>query len=159
MPFRHPPLALIAPIAIATLSLPAHAELSGPASGIQAEAARMGARVVSVSMGSYVRYDVTRPNGGLVHEFANAQGRVFAVTWSGPGKPDLRSLLGQHFAALQSGSRPAGHAMRAWRRPAQVADSDLQIQTGGHMGWFRGVAYRPSLAPTGFATADLTQEN
>ena len=36
-----------------------------------------------------------------------------------------------------------------------MAAGDLVIQTGGHMGWFNGIAYIPSLTPPGFTPADL----
>jgi hypothetical protein len=39
-----------------------------------------------------------------------------------------------------------------------VAQRDLQIQAGGHMGWFHGVAYIPSLAPAGFSVGDLATQ-
>ena len=116
----------------------------------------MSARVASVSMGRFTRHDLTRAHGGSGREFADAQGQVFAVTWAGPGKPDLRTLLGRHFAALQA-SAAHGRAAHALRRPPQVSQADLQIQTAGHMGWFHGVAFIPSLAPAGFSPADLPQ--
>ena len=116
----------------------------------------MGARMASLSMHGYARHDLTRGNGGLVHEFTNAAGQVFAVTWSGPGKPDLRSVLGTSFATYQaSATGGIGRARHALRRPGQVDQADLQIQTAGHMGWFHGMAYIPSLAPAGFSTANL----
>ena len=134
----------------------AHAELGGSVASVRADGGRMNARMVSRSMRSYSRHDLTRDNGGLVHEFTNASGQVFAVTWSGPGKPDLRAVLGRYFAAYQaSATGGIGRARYALRRPAQVNQADLQIQTAGHMGWFHGVAYIPSLAPAGFSTSDL----
>ena len=136
----------------------AHAELGGTLSSVAADSGRMGARMESTSMGRYTRHDLTRGNGGMVHELTNAQGQVFAVTWSGPGKPNLRSLLGSRFEALQASSDTSGRTLRALRRPQQVSQSDLQIQTAGHMGWFRGVAFIPSLAPAGFSTSDLAKE-
>ena len=136
----------------------AHAELGGPLSSVQSDSRLMNARLTSAEMGGFTRHDLTRVNGGMVHEFTNAEGKVFAVTWSGPGKPDLRSLLGGHFATLQNAGGATGRTMHSLRRPPQVDQPDLQIQTGGHMGWFRGVAFIPSLAPTGFSVADLPQE-
>ncbi len=86
-------------------------------------------------------------------------GQVFAVTWSGPGKPDLRALLGRYFDTFQAANVARGRGLRSpLRRPPQVSQPDLQIQTSGHMGWFRGVAFIPSLAPTGFSVADLSVE-
>lgn len=152
----HPMFRLLTIVTAAALPLCAHAELGGSVANVRGEAARMNARVASVSMGRYTRHDLTRANGGSVREFTNANGQVFAVTWSGPGKPDLRALLGHHFAALQASSA-RGRAAHALRRPPQVSEGDLQIQTAGHMGWFHGVAFIPSLAPAGFSPADLPQ--
>ena len=136
----------------------AHAELGGPLASVAADSGRMGARMASTKMDSYTRHELTRGNGGAVREFTNADGKVFAVTWSGPGKPDLRSLLGGSFETFQAAHGAVGRSLHALRRPAQVNQPDLQIQTGGHMGWFRGVAFIPSLAPAGFSTLELSQE-
>lgn len=140
----------------------AHAELGGSMAGVKADGAHIGTRIATVAMGSYSRHDITRANGGVVREFTNAKGRVFAITWSGPGKPDLRTLLGRHFTALQASGQASGgtigRTMHSLRRPLQVSQPDLQIQTSGHMGWFSGVAFIPSLAPSGYSTSDLAQE-
>jgi hypothetical protein len=134
------------------------AELGGTVSGVQTDGARMAKRVASVTMGTYTRHDLTRANGGMVREFTNAKDQVFAITWSGPGKPDLRTLLGRYFSNLQAAEIATGRERHSLRRPPQVAQPDLQIQTGGHMGWFHGVAFIPSLAPAGFPASDLLQE-
>ena len=140
----------------------AQAELGGGMSGVQADSARIGTHMASVALSNYSRHEITRANGGIVREFTNAKGQVFAVTWSGPGKPDLRTLLGRHFATLQASGQASsdtiGRTMHSLRRPAQVNQPDLQIQTGGHMGWFHGVAFIPSLAPSGYSPSDLAQE-
>lgn len=133
------------------------AELGGPLSSVAVDRGRMAARMTSTATGRYARHELTRLNGGTVREFTNAKGAVFAVTWAGPGKPDLRSLLGRYFTALQPGRGVDGRSMRSLRRPLQVAQPDLQIQTAGHMGWFRGIAFVPSLAPADVALGDLPQ--
>lgn len=132
----------------------AHAELGGPVSSVAADSGRMQAKMASVARGAYARHELTRSNDGIVREYTNADGLVFAVTWSGPGKPDLRTLLGQYFTTFQANSEVVARS-HALRRPAQVSQPDLQIQTGGHMGWFSGVAFVPSLAPPGFAMTEL----
>jgi hypothetical protein len=137
------------------LSTTASAKLGGAVSSVTADRGRMAVRMNSVAMGRYTRHDLTRANGGLVHEFTNADGKVFAVTWSGPGKPDLSTLLGPYFSTFQANSIATARQMHALRRPPQVAQRDLQIQAGGHMGWFHGVAFVPSLAPAGFSVDDL----
>jgi hypothetical protein len=112
--------------------------------------------MASVTMGRYTRHELTRPNGGMVREFTNANGMVFAVTWSGPGKPDLNALLGPYFSTFQTNSVATARQMHSLRHPPMVAQPDLQIQVGGHMGWFHGVAFVPSLAPAGFSVGDLS---
>ena len=154
--------ALLSLLTAALLSpVGAQAELGGTLASVQADGRQSNARIVSVTTTGFTRHDLMRPNGGTVSEFTNAADQVFAVTWSGPGKPDLRTLLGRYFATFQAagtvGRDAGGGMMRSLRRPVQVAQADLQIQTGGHMGWFHGVAYVPSLAPLGFAPDDLPQ--
>lgn len=139
------------------LATAAAAELGAPVSSVTTDRARMAARISSVATGRYIRHDLTRPNGGMVREFTNPAGMVFAVTWAGPGKPDLRALLGRYFATFQADSVATARQMHSLRHPPRIARADLQIQVEGHMGWFRGVAYVPSLAPAGFAVADLSE--
>lgn len=136
----------------------ANAELGGPLSTVQTDGARMSARMVSANLNGYALHTLTRANGGTVHELTNADGRVFAVTWYGPGKPDLRSLLGRYFPTFQAANSLGPPGMRSLRLAPQVSEPDLKIQTGGHMGWFWGAAYIPSLAPAGFSPSDLPQE-
>lgn len=161
---RLPRLAILASIATSIWSVPAgiSAELGGRLATVATDQGRMAARLRSVAAGRYTRHELTRPNGGMVREFTNDEGAVFAVTWSGPGKPDLRALLGRYFPMVQggggTGGAGGGRAMHSLRRPAQVNAPDLQLQTGGHMGWFHGVAFIRSLAPAGFSTNDLPQQ-
>jgi hypothetical protein len=140
------------------LSESAFAELGGSLPTVEADRSRMAAQILSRDMGTYTRHTLTRPNGGSVRELTNAAGQVFAVIWSGPGKPDLRSLLGSRFAPFQAANSRNGHTMRSLRRSPRVDQPDLKIMTEGHMGWFRGAAFIPSLAPTGFSASDLSQE-
>lgn len=140
------------------LSTAASAKLGGAVSSVVADRQRIAVSGNSVAMGRYTRHDLTRANGGSVREFTNADGKVFAVTWSGPGKPDLKTLLGSYFSTFQASSVATARQMHALRHPPQVAERDLQIQTGGHMGWFHGVAFIPSLAPAGFSVGDLATQ-
>lgn len=151
--FKHSAVAVALAGLAFTASSDAIAALGAHALSINAERAQAGAQMQSFKMPDHIRYELVMPNGGSVHEFANAAGDIFAVTWSGPGKPDLRTLLGSHFGRLQEGSG-VGRA-HMLRQPAQVNRADIQIQTGGHMGYFWGVAYLPSLAPAGFTTSSL----
>lgn len=86
-----------------------------------------------------------------IKEFSS-NGKVFAVTWSGPRNPDLKQLLGSYFSELKS-SAPALVSLRS--RTVNVGD--LFINTYGITGDFNGVAYISSLMPSGLTINDLTK--
>jgi hypothetical protein len=93
----------------------------------------------------------TLDSGTQVHEYVNAAGVVFAVSWSGPFLPDLKEELGVHFQALLDAGKQPG----ASRSQVRLQQADLVIFSGGRMGAFEGRAWVPSLLPPGFNTADI----
>jgi hypothetical protein len=140
----------------ALLAQPALAELGGTSESIPSDQIHLHAALRSVALPTHVRHELALPNGGAVHEYTNAQGQVFAVRWQGPGKPDLRKLLGTHFGALQAVSAsPAGRFGRMSRQTLTVDRADLKIESGGHMGYFWGLAWLPALLPSGVQPGDL----
>ena len=97
--------------------------------------------------------DVSRTlrNKTQVHEFADATGTVFAVSWAGPFKPDLKALLGRHFAELKN-----GEGERTGNRSRQRLDTgDMVVVSTGHMGAFEGRAWLPSRLPAGFDPEEM----
>jgi len=89
--------------------------------------------------------ETTTPAGTTVREYADAEGRVFAITWNGPLKPDLRQLLGPYFPHYISDSneQSSGHARRT------VRHEDLVVHSLGRMRAFSGKAYLQSVIPNG----------
>jgi hypothetical protein len=86
-------------------------------------------------------------SGTTVHEYLDANGVVFAVSWSGPVLPDLKEILGPHFAAMAAQGARQGPGQRSHlsvRRPEVVIASE------GHMGAFQGRAWLPARLPAGF---------
>ena len=80
--------------------------------------------------------------GVVVREYAAPSGTVFAVTWSGPTRPDMKQLLGDYFGRfVGERDHPRG--------PLRVDQSDVVIQSGGHMGSLHGRAWVRSLVPQG----------
>ena len=101
-----------------------------------------GAAVYTVSQS-------TLDSGTIVREYADANNIVFAVSWSGPTLPDLRTLLGDKFDVMTSNAAKrtkAGHSQLA------VNQSDFVIVSNGHMRAFTGKAWIPSAVPSGFDT-------
>lgn len=77
-----------------------------------------------------------------VREYSKG-GKVFAVAWSGPRPPDLRSAFGAYYLEYLD-ARPG----RVLRNERLVTDH-LVVETWGHMRDVHGRAYLPSLVPQG----------
>ncbi|MEO7495995.1 MAG: DUF2844 domain-containing protein [Massilia sp.] len=132
----------------------AHAALGAAPSNVGAATPPSQARVLAAS-GRGSTFTVrasTLDSGTAVREYVNSDGIVFAVSWSGPLMPDLRTLLGAHFTtfASESAKRPrAGHSAVSIQRP------ELVVVSGGHMRAFKGYAYTTAGLPEGFTAADI----
>jgi hypothetical protein len=132
---------------------PARASLGRPYASVDTDRLTLGAKVSSAAAGAFTVHTLTLANTGVVKEYTRADGVVFAVVWRAPGRPDLRQLLGDNFAAVQADNAP--RAGRHLRRPIAVNRPDLVVQTGGHAGAFWGAAVMPGLQPAGFSASDL----
>ncbi len=60
----------------------ARAALGGTAESVQRDRVQMKAAVRAQAGAGYTLHELTTPAGIFVREYANADGRVFAVTWS-----------------------------------------------------------------------------
>jgi hypothetical protein len=134
---------------------PASASLGGARATVDDDRAHLGAALTSTSTGTYTVHALTLANGAVNREFVRPDGTVFAVTWRGSSRPDLRQLLGDRFAVLQSDN--VGPGGRRTRRPLSVSRSDFVLRSGGHPGAFWGVAYLPGAIPAGFTPGDLRE--
>lgn len=118
-------------------------------------AARSLAATSSTSATTTAVYTIsqsTLDSGTIVREYTDASGVVFAVSWTGPTLPDLRTLLGDKFTVMTSNAakRPkAGHSQLA------VDQSDVVIVSSGHMRAYAGQAWIPSALPAGFDTTTI----
>jgi hypothetical protein len=99
----------------------------------------------------YSLHSTSGSDGVTVHEYASRDGVVFAVTWSGPVRPDMAALLGSYFpnaaSAARRGRRGAG--------PLVERNGDLQIESIGYQGQFTGKAWLPRLVPARVEMGDL----
>jgi len=123
-----------------------------PASGTARSLSQASSSVEAASPANFTIQATTLEGGTTVREYINASGIVFAVSWSGPFKPDLKKLLDGYFDAMvaESAKSPrAGHSQLRVNRP------DLIIISGGHMRAFEGKAYLPAAFPAGFSAADI----
>ena len=146
-------LGLIAGAGLFIPAVPARAALGHAYASVETDRAALGATIKSASAGAYTLHTLALPNHGVVKEFTRSDGTVFAVAWQGPGRPDLRQLLGEHFDTIQADA--AARVGRHMRRPLSVNRSDLVVTTGGHPGAFWGAAMIPQLQPAGFAASSV----
>src|SRR6185369_15713416 len=85
-------LCLLLAAGAATAGL-AEAPTRGDGAAVQATQAATAAGA------AYTIVHRTLHSGVVVDEYVDAAGKVFALSWSGPFKPNLQRLLGRHFAA------------------------------------------------------------
>jgi hypothetical protein len=119
--------------------------------GPRARVAHAGASATAPGAG-YTDLERQLESGTTIHEYVDANGTVFAVSWSGPYIPDLKELLGVHFDAMVE---QAGKTPRASRSQLMLKRPDLVIVSGGHMGAFQGRAWLPAQLPPGFSPGDV----
>jgi hypothetical protein len=129
----------------------ASATLGEPEITVQIDVAQAHASFKSQDRASYRVHEIQLPSGTVMREFVAANGNVFAVTWQGPTRPDLRQALGQYFDAYASASR----TKLTDRRHVQIRQGDLVVEAGGHMRALSGRAYLMSAIPSGVNLGDL----
>ena len=140
-------------IAVGVGAPSAWAGLGGAYSSVEADRAHLAAGMKSAGGGAYTVHTLTLANHGVVREYTRSDGTVFAIAWQGPGRPDLRQLLGPHFQTFQADNTPVSG--RRTHRPLSVSREELMVQSAGHPGAFWGFAYLPQVAPAGFSTGEL----
>ncbi len=131
-----------------SLASPAFAALGGKAASIDTDRVRLHARISrSVAVGA-TQNDLILNDGTVTRQFTNAAGMVFAVSWNGPMRPNLRQLFGDYYPRLQAA---ASRTNRLHARLAFTAsDADFVVRSGGHPGAFWGYAVLLNQVPAGF---------
>ncbi|MDB6042184.1 MAG: hypothetical protein JWM63_735 [Gammaproteobacteria bacterium] len=129
----------------------AAAALGGNVSSVEADRAHMKAQLVRSEAALFTVHQLQTANGTTVRELVSAAGVVFAVTWKGPFLPDLRQTLGTYFPSYEAAPRAgnSGHSHFAVQR------ADLVVLSRGHLRAYSGLAYVPSLVPTGLTIDQL----
>jgi uncharacterized protein DUF2844 len=142
----------VAVLIVVLLPHVASATLGQPEISVQTDVAQSHAVIKSSQDRSGYRvHEIQMPSGTVMREFVAANGNVFAVTWQGPTRPDLRQALGQYFDAFASAPR----SKFSDRRHVQIRQGDLVVQSGGHMRALSGRAYLLSAVPSGVNIGDL----
>jgi hypothetical protein len=136
------------------LMAPAFATLGGDASSVETDRAQMKATVTANQGETYTVHSIKTQLGTTLREYVSKEGRVFAVAWQGPVIPDMQQVLGtyfQQFSAAAKAARAQGHG----RRPLNIQEQGLVMQSSGHLHAYWGRAYDPSLVPQGVKTQEI----
>ncbi len=134
------------------LPAPAHAALGGDLNSVERDRVRMKASITVRPMGRYTVHEMVSDSGATVREFANPDGKIFAVAWQGPFHPDYQQLLGSHFAELQQAT---GERRLTRRAPVTIETPGFVFQSFGHFRALAGRAYLPQLVPAGVGVEEI----
>lgn len=121
------------------------AGLGGDATSVEADRVSLKGAVRVTPETNFAVHEITG-NGLVVHEYLS-DGKVFAVSWRGPGIPDLKQMLGSYYGEFaQAASAPHYN-----RHHLDVATPQVIVQSSGHTRAFFGRAWVPALLPANFA--------
>lgn len=138
------------------LSISAHATLGGDIATVQRDARTLNAVTATISVKATVRqgqkaFAFSAP-GVHIREYASGNGSIYAISWNGYRNPDLKVLLGSHYAEyVQTRDKQVfrGHGPRLFKMEKMI------VELSGHMRAFTGKAYLPAAVPRGLRPGDL----
>ena len=129
---------------------PAWAALGGDASSVGTGQTHLLASARIMRAATHTMHEMEAGTGTKVREYLGNDGKVFAVCWQGPFRPNLRDLLGEHYESYLKAAGP-----RAARGPVNIRLPGLVIHMSGHQRAFYGRAYLVDLVPQGLSTDEI----
>src|ERR1700730_16603506 len=119
---------VVLPLILIALPSIAFAALGGSVSSVDADRVHVeGALMRIVRNDAYALHEIRSASGTMIREYVNASGTGFAAAWGGPGLPDLRQVLGDHFDHYQAVMRSRQRA-RIGRGVTVIDDGGLVVQ-------------------------------
>jgi hypothetical protein len=129
----------------------ARAALGDDAAAIDADQARLGARVKVMRRTGYSVHELAAPTGGTVREFAADAGKVFAVAWSGGFRPNLRDVMGSHYDRFIAATR----GRRVARGVSRIELPGMVVVMGSYLRTSWGHVVLTDLLPAGVSADDV----
>ena len=133
------------------LAAPAQAALGDDVSAVEHDRVRMHATLQVRRKTNFDIHELATPAGALVREFAGQDGQVFAVSWSGGWRPNLRDVMGTHYDRYIEATR----GQRRARGPVHVELPGMVVVMGGYLRTFWGHVYLTDQLPAGFSPQEL----
>lgn len=147
-------LTLGAALVALAVPLSAQASLGGDAASVHADQTHFQSVLRSTVNSGYTVQELKAPTGVVVREYVSSDGKVFAVSWQGPTRPDLQQLLGTYFQTFVQAVHTQNPS-RMRRAPLVIRQPDFMFEMGGHMRWIVGRAYIPSMMPANVPMEDI----
>jgi Protein of unknown function (DUF2844) len=141
-------------MSVCAATVPAHAALGDTVSSVQSDAVHMRTSVRVKQSANYAVHEMQAAGGTNVREYVSPAGKVFAVAWDGPARPDLQQLLGSYYQKFVQAVQ-ASKAQRVGRQPISVKEPGLVVQMGGHQRAFVGRAYLPQAVPSAVTKEEI----
>jgi len=123
----------------------------GDDASVMAEEARLGGSLQVYRREAYAIHELLAPAGNKIREFVGDSGKVFAVSWSGGFRPNLRDIMGAHYDRFIAGTR----GRRATRGIVRIELPGMLVVMGGYLRTFFGQVILTDLLPKGVAADDL----
>jgi hypothetical protein len=136
--------------ALLLCSPPASAALGGDASSVGTGQTHLLASARIQRATTYTMHELQVPTGTKVREYVGNDGKVFAVSWQGPFRPDLRQLFGSYYETYLKAAKG-----RVARGPVNIELPGLVIHMSGHQRSFYGRAYLVDRVPQGLSADEI----
>lgn len=133
----------------------AHASLGDDSSTVENDRARVHGVRRSTSHSKYNVHEI-KSSGITLKEYESESGKIFAVTWTGGGQPDLKPLFSSYFDDFSEANKSSSKSkVRGARSHSEVTGSKIVVNRFGHMGNIHGKAYVKSLIPEGVSIDEI----
>jgi hypothetical protein len=118
---------------------------------VAADQARWRASLRITAMKDYAIHELTSAVGTTVREYVGSSGKIFAVSWSGGWRPNLRDIMGGRYDQYIEATR----GKRRGRGPVRVELPGMVVAMGGYLRTFWGHVVLTDLAPSGWQEETL----
>lgn len=147
-------MVLLAGLVFASFFLPsrASAALGGKVTSVEADRQQMNATLAVTSNGRYEVHELQAGGGNVVREFVSPEGNVFGIAWKGSVIPQYLQLLGSSYT---NEITKTGQSRRNHRAPLDIHEPDFVFSAFGHMRFYVGHAYIPSMVPAGVLPEEI----
>jgi hypothetical protein len=134
-------------ILVGHFARPALAALGDDVSAVEQDRVRMHASLEVRRNANYEIHELSTAVGGTVREFVGQNGKVFAVSWSGGWRPNLRDIMGAHYDRYIAHTR----GKRRTQGPGRIELPGMVVFMGTYLRTSFGHVYLTDQLPAGFS--------